>query len=95
MAMASYVVLFNWTEQGIKNYKDSPSRVEAARQAWAGTDIQIKDIYWTLGAHDLVGIVEAPNDEALTRALLALGAQGNVRTTTLRAFSAEEFAKLA
>jgi uncharacterized protein with GYD domain len=92
--MASYVVLFNWTEQGIKNYKDSPSRVEAARQGWAGADIQIKEIYWTLGAHDLVGIVEAPNDETLTRALLSLGAQGNVRTTTLRAFSAEEFAKL-
>jgi uncharacterized protein with GYD domain len=92
--VATYVVLFNWTEQGIKNYKDSPGRVEAVRKAWEGSDIQIKDIYWTLGAHDLVGIVEAPNDEKLTSGLLGLGAQGNVRTTTLRAFSSSEFAQL-
>jgi uncharacterized protein with GYD domain len=92
--MATYVVLFDWTEQGIKNYKDSPARVDAAREQMAEVGVQIKDIYWTLGAHDLVGIVEAANDESLTKGLLALGAAGNIRTTTLRAFSQAEFAGL-
>ena len=92
--MATYVVLFNWTEQGIKNYKDSTDRAEAARKQWGESGIQITDLYWTIGPYDLVGLVEAPDDESLTRALLALGAQGNVRTTTLRAFGAEEFAQL-
>jgi uncharacterized protein with GYD domain len=92
--MATYVVLFDWTEQGIKSYKDSPARVDAARDQMAELGVQIKDIYWTLGAHDLVGIVEAANDESLTKALLALGAAGNIRTTTLRAFSQAEFAGL-
>jgi uncharacterized protein with GYD domain len=92
--MATYVVLFNWTEQGIKSYKDSPGRVDAATKQWEGSGIRIKDIYWTLGAYDLVGLVEAPDEAKLTSALLALGAQGNVRTTTLRAFGQEEFAEL-
>jgi len=92
--MATYVVLFNWTEEGIKNYKDSTSRAEAARTQWGEAGIQIKDLFWTIGPYDIVGVVEAPDDETLTGALLALGAQGNVRTTTLRAFGAEEFARL-
>lgn len=92
--MATYVVLFNWTEQGIRNYKDSPGRVEAAKKQWGESGIQIQELYWTIGPYDLVGLVEAPDDESLTAALLALGAQGNVRTTTLRAFGSEEFARL-
>ena len=92
--MATYVILFNWTEHGIKNYKGSPSRVDAARGELAKSGVQITDLYWTLGPYDLAGVVDAPSDEALTSALLALGAQGNVRTTTLRAFSQEEFSKL-
>jgi uncharacterized protein with GYD domain len=92
--MATYVVLFNWTDQGIKNFKDSPSRVEAATKELEKDDVRIKSIYWTIGPHDLVGIVKAPSDEKLTSALLKLGAQGNVRTTTLRAFDKDEFADL-
>lgn len=92
--MASYVVLFNWTEQGIKGYKESPGRVDAAREQMAVVGVRIKDIYWTLGDHDLVGIVEAADDESLTKALLALGAAGNIRTTTMRAFSQDEFTRL-
>jgi uncharacterized protein with GYD domain len=92
--MASYVVLFNWTDQGIKGYKESPGRVDAAREQMAAVGVRIKDIYWTLGDHDLVGIVEAADDESLTKALLALGAAGNIRTTTMRAFSQDEFTRL-
>ena len=89
--MATYVVLFNWTDQGIKGFKDSPGRVESANDVFGGLDVRIKDIYWTIGPHDLVAIVEAADDEALTAALLQLGAVGNVRSTTLRAFSRAEF----
>ena len=92
--MPDYIILFNWTEQGIKNFKDSPERVESATTEMEASGVRIKDIDWTLGPDDLVGLAEAPNDEALTAALLALGAQGNVRTTTLRAFGRDEFVRL-
>jgi uncharacterized protein with GYD domain len=92
--MPTYAILFNWTEQGIKNYKDSPSRVDAATEAMAKAGVRIRDIYWTLGPYDLVGIFDADSDEAATAALLQLGAQGNVRTTTMRAFDRAEFERL-
>ena len=88
--MATYVVLFNWTEQGIKAYKDSPRRVDAAIELWSDLGVQLTDIYWTIGKHDLIGIVEAADDETLAAGLLRLGALGNVRTTTLRAFGRNE-----
>jgi|SRR5579862_4414205 len=88
--MATFIVLFNWTEQGIKGYKDSPKRVDAAAELWGDLGVRIKDIYWTIGPYDLVGVVDAPDPEALASALLRLGAAGNVRTTTLRAFDRAE-----
>ena len=88
--MATYVVLFNWTEQGIKSYADSPKRVDAAGKVWGDLGVKVKDIYWTIGPHDLVGIMEAPDDEALAAAMLRLGAVGTVRTTTMRAFARKE-----
>lgn len=92
--MATYVVLFDWTEQGIKTYKDSPARADAARELLANAGVHITDLYWTLGGHDLVGIVEAGSDETLARSLLMLGAAGNLRTTTLRAFTQAEFTQM-
>jgi uncharacterized protein with GYD domain len=92
--MASYVVLINWTEQGIGSFKDSPSRVDAFNDQMSGL-AEVKSIYWTLGPYDLVGVIEAPDDESLTAALLQLGAAGNVRTTTLRAFDRAEFEAVA
>jgi uncharacterized protein with GYD domain len=75
--------------------KDSPSRVDAAKQAFADLGVEIKDLYWTLAAHDLVGVIEAPDDEAMTAAMLRLSSVGNVRTTTMRAFSRGEFEGVA
>ena len=92
--MATYVVLFNWTDQGIKGFRDSPARVDAAKTELEKDDVRITSIYWTIGPHDLVAIIKAPSDEKLTSALLKLGAQGNIRTTTLRAFDRDEFAEL-
>jgi uncharacterized protein with GYD domain len=93
--MPSYITLINWTEQGVKGFKDSASRVDAFNQQMGGAGVSIKDIYWTLGPYDLVAVVEAPDDESATAALLKLGSLGNVRTTTLRAYSRSEFEGIA
>jgi len=89
-AMPSYITLMNWTEQGVKGFRESVNRADAAEVALSPAGIRFKDLYWTVGAYDLVATFEAPDDETLAGALLALAAQGNLRTTTLRAFSAEE-----
>jgi uncharacterized protein with GYD domain len=88
--MATYVVLIDWTQQGVEHFKDSVDRYEAARSQFEGMGVRFKDVYWTLGSHDLVSIIEAPDSETLAAALLKLGSQGNLRTTTLRALSADE-----
>jgi uncharacterized protein with GYD domain len=88
--MPTYISLFNWTEQGIKNFKATVDRADAAEEALAAAGITFKELHWTVGAYDLVATVEAPDDETLAATLLTLAAQGNLRTTTLRAFTAEE-----
>jgi uncharacterized protein with GYD domain len=88
--MPRYVTLINWTEQGIASFKDTVDRYEAAQQQFEQLGVRFVDVYWTLGEHDIVSVVEAPDDESATAALLALGSQGNVRTKTMRAFSREE-----
>ena len=88
--MATYVALFDWTDQGVRNFRDTVDRYEAARGQLEGLGVSIRDIYWTLGSHDIVAVVDAPDDETLGAGLLAVAGQGNLRTTTLRAFSAEE-----
>ena len=89
--MARFVVLFDWTDQGVRSAKDSIQRVEDARAAFQPQGVTIEAIYWTLGSHDLVGVLAAPDGETLAAALLQVAGQGNVRTTTLRAFDAAEF----
>jgi uncharacterized protein with GYD domain len=88
--MATYIALINWTDQGVKGFKDSVDRYEAAQSQLQSMGAKFTDVHWTLGAHDLVGVIEAPDDQTLAAALLTVAAQGNIRTTTLRAFSAEE-----
>ena len=88
--MAKYVVLLNWTDQGIRAAKQTVERAQTARQAFAKLGAELVDIWWTVGPYDLVGVVEAPDDETVTRAGLALGMLGNVRSTTLRAFDEGE-----
>ena len=88
--MPSYIALMNWTDQGVKSFRDSVDRAEAAEVALSPAGIKFKDIYWTVGPYDLIATFEAPDEETLAAALLALAAQGNLRTTTLRAFTAAE-----
>jgi uncharacterized protein with GYD domain len=88
--MPRYVALIDWTDQGVRGFKDSVDRYEAAAGALESLGVQFTDIYWTLGGHDIVAVVDAPDDESLAAGLLAVGAQGNIRTTTLRAFTRDE-----
>ncbi len=88
--MARYVVLFNWTDQGVKGAKQSVDRYERASEQFASLGIRFLDTHWTIGPYDIVSIVEAPDEETLSAALIALGSQGNVRSTTMRAFAADE-----
>ena len=90
--MASYIGLINWADQGIRTFKDSPSRADAVRELSQGMGVTTKEIYWTIGSYDRVVIMDAPDEETLTAALLSIGAGGNVRTTTMRAFTQNEFA---
>lgn len=88
--MPSFVTLINWTDQGVKNFKDSIDRYEAAQEALGRLGVKFTDVYWTVGQYDLVAVIDAPDDETVTAALLSIAAQGSIRTTTLRAFSAGE-----
>ena len=92
--MATFIGLVSFTDQGIRNVKETTKRAEAVKQLAAKAGVKVKDIYWTLGQHDLVVIWEAPDAETLLPLLFALGAQGNARTQTLRAFNAEEIGKV-
>jgi uncharacterized protein with GYD domain len=89
--MGKYIMLINWTDQGIKNVKDSPKRLDAARQVARQAGCEMQDFYMTIGAFDMVTTVEAPDDAAMAKFALQLASQGNVRTTTLKAFSEEAY----
>jgi uncharacterized protein with GYD domain len=89
--VATFVTLINWTDQGIRNFKDSMKRAQAFKDMLGSMGGEVKQIYWTLGAYDIVAILEAPDDETATAAALQVGALGNVRTTTLRAFDQAAF----
>ncbi len=92
--MATYLMLLNWTNQGIKNVKDSPKRLDAAKKLAKDMGGEVKAFYMTQGTYDLALIVEMPNDEKLASFVLKLGSLGNVRTTTMRAYSEEEYRKI-
>jgi uncharacterized protein with GYD domain len=85
--MATYIMLASFTEQGIRNVKDTTKRADAFKELAKGSGANVKDIYWTLGQYDIVAIADAPDEMAMTALGLALGKSGNVRTQTLRAFS--------
>jgi len=91
--MATFISLVNFTDQGIRNVKDSPDRYEAFRAMAEKVGVTVKGIYYTIGHYDMVLIVEG-SDEAAMTAMLKVGSLGNVRTETLRGFSLEEMRKI-
>lgn len=91
--MATFISLLNFTDQGIRNVKESPDRYEAFRAMAEKAGAKVKGFYYTMGQNDMVLITEG-SDEAAMTALLKLGSLGNVRTVTLRGFSVEEMRKM-
>lgn len=92
--MPTFILSLNWTNQGIRSVKDAPKRSKAAHQLAKKMGVEIKQIFLTSGDSDLVVIVDSPNGDNVAKLSLALGAQGNVRTRTARAWSEPEYTKL-
>jgi uncharacterized protein with GYD domain len=92
--MATYIVLGQFTDQGIRNIKDTAKRAEGVKAAATKLGVTVKAVYWTLGQYDLALIADAADDESVHTLLMSIGSAGNVRTQTLRAFTAEEMTPL-
>ena len=94
--MSTYVMLFGFTQQGIMNIKESPARVEAAEKTCQAMGAKVKDFYAVMGMgqYDTLFILEAPDDETIAKAAMAIGSLGNVRTETHRAFAEDEYGKI-
>ncbi len=88
--MPNYITLTHFTEQGVKNLRESPTRAASFKAAAKKLGVTVKNIFWTLGDHDTVIICEAPDDETAAAAMLSLASLGYVRPKTLRAFTASE-----
>ena len=88
--MPIYVSLLNWTDQGIRKVKETTKRAEAFQALAQKTKVKVREIHWTTGRYDVVVIMEAPDDHLM----LALGTLGNVKSETLRAYSAKEMAEI-
>ena len=92
--MVTYVVLAKFTEQGVRNARDSPKRADAFKELAKTFGVTVKEIVWTQGQYDIVTLIEAPDESSAMSLNLSLAALGNVRTETMRAFSAAEMAKI-
>lgn len=92
--MVTYVVLGNFTDQGVRSVKDSPKRADAFKEMAKTFGVTVKEIVWTQGRYDVVTVLEAPDEAAAMSLSLSLSALGNVRTETLRAFSAADMTKI-
>jgi uncharacterized protein with GYD domain len=92
--MATYIVLINWTDNGIGDLKNAVSRAQAASEAAERHGGSIRENFWTVGPYDVVSIADFPDDESVTAFLLQAGSLGSIRTTTLRAFNADEMSAI-
>lgn len=90
--MATYVALIDWTEQGIKNYRDTTRRGEDFSNLVEKAGGRVRELLWTIGDHDIVCVLDVPDDETLVALLLQVGSLGNIRTKTLKAFDAAQMA---
>ncbi len=92
--MATYIMLANFTDQGIRNVKDSVKRAEAFKEMAKGAGVTVKELYWTLGPYDIVATAESADEMAITALGLSLAKAGNIRTQTLRAFGSGDMTKI-
>jgi uncharacterized protein with GYD domain len=92
--MPIYVMLANWTDQGVRTIEDGPKRVDLARKSLAEMGGSFLSVYMTMGVHDLVITYDAPDDAVAARFTLMLSKQGNVRTHSLKAFPEEAYRQI-
>jgi len=92
--MPTYIGLMKWTEQGIRKVKETTKRAKDFQELAAKVNVKIREIHWTMGRYDVVVVAEAPDDETISRLTLGLGMMGNVKTETIRAFSAQEMSQI-
>ena len=92
--MVTYVMLLNWTDQGIRNVKDSPKRLDAVKKLAKDIGGEVKSFYMTLGTYDVVLIVDMPNNDKLASFALKFASLGNMRSTTLKAFTEDEYRRI-
>ena len=92
--MATYITLIRYTQQGIQNMKESPERLEKAKEAIKAAGGELKTFYLTMGQYDAVAIGEAPSDEVYATTMLTIASQGAISTETLRAFTEDEYRKI-
>ena len=91
--MITYIGLLNFTDKGIASIKDTTKRAAAAKEVGKKLGVNMRDIYWTTGEYDAVCVLEADDEQSIMAFNLATAVQGNVRSTSLRAFSASEIEK--
>jgi uncharacterized protein with GYD domain len=92
--MPTYMTLIRYTQQGIESIKDSPARLDAAKDLYRSLGAEIKSFYLTMGRYDVVVISEAPDDETTTKLTMTIGSSGAIRTETFRIFTEDEYRKL-
>jgi uncharacterized protein with GYD domain len=92
--MPNYVTLGNWTDQGVRNSKETIDRAKAVEELAGKLGGRMTQVFWTIGPYDVVALSEFPDDETATAFALAVSSQGNVRTTSMRAFDADEMSRI-
>jgi len=92
--MATYIMLVNYTQKGIENIKESPARLDAAKQAFQSMGAELKEFYLVAGRYDMIIVGEVPDDATAAKLALSIGSAGAVRTETLRAFTEDEYRKI-
>jgi uncharacterized protein with GYD domain len=92
--MPTYISLFNFTDQGIRNVRDTVDRYDRSKELADKHGVRFEQVYWTVGPYDIVAIAEAPDEESVSAFFLELSSAGNLRTTTLRAYDREEMSSI-
>lgn len=92
--MATYITLLRFTQKGIENIKESPSRLDAAKKAFRAAGAELKTFYLATGQYDAVAISEAPNDETIVKAAIITASKGSIRTETFRVFTEDEYREI-
>lgn len=92
--MARYIVLVDWTQEGMQAVEQTVDRLEQGSALAGSFGCKLEHAWWTQGSHDMVSVIDAPDDEAMAAYILAVARSGNLRTTTLRAWNADEMREI-